>query len=74
VQTGFTGDVYVSLLAEPDDDEATVRVIVMPLVAWLWVGGGVMFVGTMLAAFPGRRRDPLAPVSEPVPVAVTADT
>jgi cytochrome c-type biogenesis protein CcmF len=72
VQTGFTGDVYLSLLAEPSADEATVRVIVMPLVAWLWVGGGLMFVGTMLAAFPGRRRDPLAPVSEPVPDTVTA--
>ena len=40
------------------------RVIVQPMILWLWVGGGLMFVGTFLAAFPGRR-DPLDPVSAP---------
>jgi hypothetical protein len=28
-----------------------------------------MALGTLLAAFPGRRRDPLLPTSAPVPVA-----
>ena len=35
---------------------------------WLWVGGAVMAVGTVLAAFPGRRRRPIDPVSAPVDV------
>ncbi|MGH9137501.1 MAG: heme lyase CcmF/NrfE family subunit [Acidimicrobiales bacterium] len=67
VRTGFTEDVYLALLSAPDGDSVTVRVIVMPIVSWLWAGGGLMFVGTLLAAFPGRVfRDPLAPVSAPV--------
>ena len=32
------------------------RVIVQPMVVWLWIGGGVMAFGTVLAAFPGKRR------------------
>ena len=46
----------------------TLRVIVQPLVLWLWIGGGVMALGTVLAAWPGRRRRPTDPVSAPVPV------
>jgi cytochrome c-type biogenesis protein CcmF len=38
----------------------------------LWSGGGVMAAGTILAAFPGRRRSPLDPVSAAAP-GVTAD-
>jgi cytochrome c-type biogenesis protein CcmF len=66
VRTGFTEDVYLALASSPEGEEVTLRVIVLPLVLWLWVGGGMMFVGTMLAAFPGRRRDPTDPVSAPV--------
>jgi len=69
VRTGAFEDVYLALVSPPNGDEVTLRVIVQPLVLWLWVGGGLMFVGTLLAAFPGRRRDPLDPVSAPVPTA-----
>src|SRR3712207_9005628 len=31
-------------------------VMVRPLVVWLWVGGALMALGTLLAAVPGRRR------------------
>jgi cytochrome c-type biogenesis protein CcmF len=46
-------------------------VVVQPLVSWLWVGGLVMAMGTVLAAFPGRRRNPIDPVSAPVTVSGT---
>ena len=37
---------------------------VKPLILWLWIGGAVMAIGTLLAAFPGsRRRRPTDPVS-----------
>jgi hypothetical protein len=42
-------------------------VIVQPLVTWLWIGGGIMAAGTVLAAFPGRRRNPIDPVSALLP-------
>jgi cytochrome c-type biogenesis protein CcmF len=45
-------------------------VVVQPLVMWLWIGGAVMLVGTVLAAFPGRRRSPVSPASAPLPDAV----
>ncbi|MFN6122578.1 MAG: hypothetical protein ACK5CE_23455 [Actinomycetes bacterium] len=42
---------------------------IKPMILWMWIGGGLVSLGTILAAFPGkRRRDPRAPVSEPVPV------
>lgn len=66
VRTGLTEDVYLALVSTPEGDRVTLRVIVQPLVLWLWVGGLLMFAGTVLAAFPGRRRDPLDPVSAAV--------
>ncbi|MGE0305203.1 MAG: heme lyase CcmF/NrfE family subunit [Acidimicrobiia bacterium] len=68
VQTGVLHDVYLTLEKRPADPngEATIRVIIMPLAVWLWIGGGVMGLGTVLAAFPGKRRNPLDPVSAPI--------
>jgi cytochrome c-type biogenesis protein CcmF len=43
-----------------------IGVIVQPLILWLWIGGIVIAIGTVLAAWPGRRRRPTAPVSAPV--------
>jgi cytochrome c-type biogenesis protein CcmF len=68
VRTGLTEDVYLALISDPQGESVTLRIIVQPLVLWLWVGGVLMFAGTFLAAFPGRRRDPLDPTSAPVPV------
>jgi cytochrome c-type biogenesis protein CcmF len=72
VDTSPIEDVYLSLVNLPDgtdpEDKVTIRVIVQPLVVWLWIGGAVMAFGTGLAAFPGRRRrDPLKPASAPLP-------
>jgi cytochrome c-type biogenesis protein CcmF len=69
VRTTPTDDVALTLLALPegDADAVTIRATVQPLVMWLWVGGGVMALGTLMAVFPGRHRDPTDPVSAPVP-------
>jgi cytochrome c-type biogenesis protein CcmF len=68
VKTGLRQDVMLSVLNLPEQegDPVTLRVTVQPLVTWLWIGGGIMAAGTVLAAFPGRRRRPTAPVSAPV--------
>ena len=58
VRTGPIDDVYLVLLSAPSGDSVSLRVIIQPLVAWLWAGGVLMAVGTVLAAWPGRRRRP----------------
>ena len=65
VRTSWNDDVYLQILALPESegDPITLRVIVRPLIVWLWIGGIIMALGTLLAAFPGRRRIPTMPVS-----------
>jgi cytochrome c-type biogenesis protein CcmF len=72
VRTGLTEDLYLTLTGtnppKLGDTEARVKVEVKPLVLWLWIGGGMMAAGTVLAAFPGRRRRrPTDAASAPVP-------
>jgi cytochrome c-type biogenesis protein CcmF len=68
VRTGLREDVYLTLVSAPrtPDGEAVIAVAVQPLVLWLWVGGGLMAVGTVMAAVPGRRRRPTEPASAPL--------
>lgn len=69
VRTSWRDDVYLTL-EQPlpgEDGVAVIRVIIQPLVSWLWTGGLLMAVGTFLAAFPGKRRRPTAPVSAALP-------
>ncbi|MFV0307415.1 MAG: heme lyase CcmF/NrfE family subunit [Desertimonas sp.] len=64
VRTGLGGDIYLTLGqdAAPGDTVAEVTASLKPLIIWLWIGGAVMAIGTVLAAFPGRRRRPTDPV------------
>jgi len=69
-------DVMLTLLALPatPEDPASIRVIVQPFIVWLWIGGGVMAFGTLLAAIPSRLwRTPTDPVSAPLPDLHTGD-
>ncbi len=72
VRTGLREDVYLTLVVAPRQTGgvAVIGVNVQPLVVWLWIGGGFIALGTLMSALPGRRRDPMRPVSEPVPVDV----
>jgi cytochrome c-type biogenesis protein CcmF len=82
VRTSLAEDVYLTLVSAPRQpgDPAVIGVVVQPLVVWLWVGGGLMAVGTVLAAVSGRRKRrapqpveaPPHRVAEPVPEAVGA--
>ena len=71
VLTTLTKDIYVTLESpvRMDSGEARIKVFVKPMIVWIWIGGGLMLLGTFLAMFPGRRRRPTDPVSAPVPVA-----
>jgi cytochrome c-type biogenesis protein CcmF len=69
VQTGFASDIYLTLETPiaAGDKAATIKVFVKPMIVYLWIGGGLMAGGTLLAAFPGkRRRRPTDPVSAPI--------
>jgi cytochrome c-type biogenesis protein CcmF len=71
VRTGWNEDIYLTLGqgVSPGDTEATIRVFIKPMILWLWIGGAVMALGTLLAAFPGtRRRLAIDPVSAPIAV------
>ena len=69
VRVGVADDVYLALQALPEEggDEVLLRVVVQPLILWLWVGGAVMALGTILAAWPGSRRRPTDPASAVLP-------
>ena len=67
VRNSATDSVLLSLTDAPAGGSVAVKVVVQPMIVWLWIGGGVMAVGSLMAAFPGRRRRPIDPVSAPVP-------
>ncbi|MDR7481759.1 MAG: cytochrome c-type biogenesis CcmF C-terminal domain-containing protein, partial [Armatimonadota bacterium] len=60
-------DLYVILADWTPQGRATLRVLIHPLVSWLWAGGGILALGALLAALPERRRRHLAalPLGEP---------
>ena len=43
------------------------KLIVQPLVPWIWFGGGVVVLGAIIGVFPKRRRR-TAPAAVRVPV------
>ena len=69
VKTGLTGDIYLTLESgsKPSTGVAKLKIFLKPLMVWLWIGGLMCAVGTLLAAFPGKfRRKPTDPVSAPI--------
>jgi cytochrome c-type biogenesis protein CcmF len=62
VRSSLKGDLYVNLMAfEPNGASATVKVIIEPLVPWIWFGGFVVVLGAIIGMFHGGRRRALAP-------------
>jgi cytochrome c-type biogenesis protein CcmF len=57
VRTAAGEDLYITLMgADPATGEVTLRVFINPLVAWIWIGGGIVALGAVFAAWPDRRR------------------
>jgi cytochrome c-type biogenesis protein CcmF len=48
-------DLYVILAAWTREGEATLRLLVNPLVMWIWAGGLVLTAGAVIAMLPERR-------------------
>ncbi len=57
VHTGPLRDVYLTLVSSPNEEgRVTIGVAVNPMVLWLWIGGGVMFLGALVAVGPSAGR------------------
>ncbi len=62
-------DLYVILASWTEDgNSATFKVLVNPLMMWVWVGATVLVVGTGIAFWPDRRDKQLVPTRERAPV------
>ncbi len=53
IASTWRDDLYVALVAASPQD-ATFRVLLNPMVRWVWVGGTVILVGGVIAAVPRR--------------------
>jgi cytochrome c-type biogenesis protein CcmF len=51
-------DLYAILVGWEEDGSTAFKVLVNPLVSWMWIGGGVMMAGGLIAFWPERRRLP----------------
>jgi cytochrome c-type biogenesis protein CcmF len=54
IRTTLTGDLYTILLGW-EQNEATLKLIINPMVVWIWLGGMVLILGTMIAFWPDAR-------------------
>ncbi len=60
VRTTLREDLYVILAGWNDDGSATLKVIINPLVVWLWIGFIVFIGGTLIAMLPDPRHAQVA--------------
>ena len=76
VRSRPAGDLYINLQAfAQDGTNATLRVILEPLVPWIWIGGMVVVVGALVSmgggkseTAPALARARTAPTPRPAPV------
>jgi cytochrome c-type biogenesis protein CcmF len=67
IAAGLGDDVYTILAAydTATSSWATIRVLIIPLVSWLWLGGAVVGLGAVIAALPQpKRREVARPLVE----------
>src|SRR5438270_7167272 len=74
VSAGVRDDIYTILTAYDTNalSWATIRVLVIPLVSWLWVGGLVVGIGAVVAALPQPKRRAAAVLVRETRVSVEA--
>jgi cytochrome c-type biogenesis protein CcmF len=55
VITRLSRDIYL-VLADLKGETASVKILINPLVLWIWIGSGLMAIGTTIAIWPRRRQ------------------
>ena len=68
ISTTATADVYVIFAGANSDGSASFRILVNPMVSWIWAGGIVIILGVVLGNVGQRRTAPVA-VLAPAPQA-----
>ena len=58
LRTTLVDDLYVTMPGIERNGDITLKVNVNPLLVWIWVGGGLMVLGGVIAIIPTRRRVP----------------
>ncbi len=56
LRSNLKEDLYVVLASLEADGLAAFQVLINPLVIWLWIGGMVLILGTLIAGWPPRKR------------------
>jgi cytochrome c-type biogenesis protein CcmF len=64
IRNSLVEDLYVILIGQDKDGRTAFKVLVNPLVDWIWIGGAVMCLGGLVAFWPDRRKL-LAPAATP---------
>lgn len=54
VRSTIVEDVYLILADFREDESATIKIYLNPMVSWLWTGGWVIAFGTMVCMWPDR--------------------
>jgi cytochrome c-type biogenesis protein CcmF len=57
-RSSISDDIYLILsgFSELDKNQATLKVLVRPLVIWIWVGGFVILLGTLVSIAPMKKK------------------
>jgi cytochrome c-type biogenesis protein CcmF len=63
IMNGLEEDLYLILGGWTNDQGISLTVVINPFLTWLWVGTGVMVLGTVWAAMPPRRREDEAEIA-----------
>ncbi len=56
LRSNLQEDLYVVLASLEADGLAAFQVLINPLVIWLWIGGVVLILGTLIAGWPTRKQ------------------
>lgn len=60
IRSTLLEDLYIILVGWDSDGTTAFKVIVNPLVSWLWIGGIVLVAGGLIAFWPERRKPALS--------------
>lgn len=63
IQSDWRGDFYAILHGSAGEGRVSMTLIENPQMRWLWVGGTVMLLGSLISLWPKLRRHKVAPIS-----------